>query len=395
MKIAIIIRKLNIKGGAQRQALELASNLKKRGHEVVLYTFVYSKDDCYEKLLDSLKVVRLDDYKVSSNYFINLILENKLSKKLAFLIDKDTEVLNPHDQVSYKVATYFKKKVKKIPSIWMMNDMPTKTWSFWRDSQFDIELKMSLFKEVAYWIVDFIDYHKFIKHQDEIVVLDNRDKDWVKQYFKKDALVVRSGLNLENISYKQRDSLVGKKVQILMAGIFFPHRRFEDGILAVKKLRDENKDVGLVIIGDYKNNQKYYKKLKKLVNDLELDGVVEFAGKVSESEFKSFFEKNDIFIFPSHLQSWGLVVFEAMACGLPVVVSKTAGASEVLTNYRNSIIVEPRNPKQIALSVKELIDKPDLYQKISKEGRSFVEKNISWDNYAKGMLRIFQLKTEQ
>ena len=112
MKIAIIIRRLNVKGGAQRQALCLARELQKIGHRVKVYTFIFSKGDCYSDLLENLKVVCLSDYKTRSNYFINLFFENKNSKKLAFLIDKDTEILNPHDQVSYKVATYFKKRIK-------------------------------------------------------------------------------------------------------------------------------------------------------------------------------------------------------------------------------------------------------------------------------------------
>jgi glycosyltransferase involved in cell wall biosynthesis len=92
------------------------------------------------------------------------------------------------------------------------------------------------------------------------------------------------------------------------------------------------------------------------------------------------------------LQSWGLVVFEAMAMGLPVIVSETAGASEVLTDHENSIIVKPKDPKGIASAVQELIQKPELYKKLSREGRKFVEKNISWPRYTEDMLKIFQSK---
>jgi len=388
MKIAIIVRKLNIKGGTQRQAVCLARELKKMGHKVKFYTFIYSQD-CYEDILKNFEIVCLSGHKTHPNYFINLFFENKNSKKLASLIDKDTDILNPHDQVSYKVAAYFKKRIKKIPSAWMMNDMPTKTWSFWRDSQFDPDLKASFLKKFVYWLVDFYDYFKFIRHQDEIIVLDNRDRGWVKKYFKKDAVVIRSGLDLESNSYIERGSLQGKKVKLLMNGIFFPHRRFEDGILAVKILKDKNQDVELVITGDHKNNQKYYKKLVDLVDGLGLGGDVSFAGKVSDEEFKNYYEEGSIFIFPNHLQSWGLVVFEAIARGLPVIVSKTAGASEVLTDHENSILVEPKSPEEIAAAVEELVDNPDLYKKLSKEGRRFVEKNISWEKCAKRMLEIF------
>ena len=50
MNIAIIIRRLNVKGGAQRQALSLARELKNMGHNVALYTFFYDKDKCFSDL---------------------------------------------------------------------------------------------------------------------------------------------------------------------------------------------------------------------------------------------------------------------------------------------------------------------------------------------------------
>jgi len=59
MKIAIIVKKLNIKGGTQRQALSLAKELKKLGHEIKLYTFFYSNENCYADLLEGFEVIVL------------------------------------------------------------------------------------------------------------------------------------------------------------------------------------------------------------------------------------------------------------------------------------------------------------------------------------------------
>lgn len=389
MKIAIIIRRLNVKGGTQRQALCLARDLKKHGHQVKIYTFLYSRDNCYEDLVSDAEVISLGYYPFHSLSPFSLIYENQTARKLAFLIDKETEILNPHDQVSYRVATYFKNKIKNIPSVWMMNDMPTKSWSFWRDSQFNPDLRAPIIKKLFYWLVDFYEIHKFIKKQDKIIVLDNRDRQWVKQYFNKEAQVIRSGVDLEKFPYKQKNPLKNKQVKVLMTGIFFLHRRFEDGIQALKILTDQNYDATLSIVGDYKINQKYFGKLKSLVRALGLDERVYFLGKLSEEELLKQYQKNDIFVFPSHLQSWGLAVFEAMACGLPVIVSKTSGAAEVLNNRDNALLVNPKQPKEIAEAIKMLIDNPELYLKVSKKGREFVKNNISWSRYTEEMLKVF------
>ena len=390
MKIAFIVRKLNVRGGTQRQAVFLARELKKLGHQVKFYTFIYSAKDCYEDLLKEFKVVSLNYYPAASNYFVSLFLENRAAKKLAHLIDKDTDILHPHDQVSYRVAYYFKKKIKNIPSVWVMNDMPTKTWSFRRDSQFDSKLKISFIKRLFYWLVDKYEIKKFIKPQDKIIVLDNRDREWVREYFKKEAIVVRSGLDLERFNFKERESLTNKKVEILMAGIFFRHRRFEDGIMAMKILKEKNYDVNLSIVGDYNINKDYFKELVYLAKKSGMEDSVDFAGRVSDEKLLNFYQQSDIFLFPNHWQSWGLVVFEAMACGLPSIVSKTAGASEVLTDGENALLVEPFKPEDIITAVAKLIDNPDLYVKISRQGRELVEKSISWPLMAQKVSAIFK-----
>ncbi|MEK7541994.1 MAG: glycosyltransferase family 1 protein, partial [Patescibacteria group bacterium] len=59
MKIAMIVRRLNVRGGTQRQALELARELQRRGHRIRIYTFVYSREDCFGDLLEGLAVLPL------------------------------------------------------------------------------------------------------------------------------------------------------------------------------------------------------------------------------------------------------------------------------------------------------------------------------------------------
>lgn len=386
MNIAIIVRKLNIMGGTQREALSFAQELKKRGHEVTLYTFLYSKEQCYPNLLEGFRVVSLNFYPPPS--FLQFLRENKAAKKLAFLIDKDTDVLNPHDQVSYRVAAYFKKHVKNAPSVWMMNDMPTKIVSLCIIGKELSDFSPSRLKQFCYRLIDAYEIRKFIHPQDIIVVLDNRDRDWVRKYYNKDACVVRNGLDVAQFPFIERHPLFPKKARLLCAGIFLPHRRFEDVIDAAKILMEENYDIHVSIAGEYMSRPLYYKKIKDLVYGYGMENHVSFLGKIPEGQWRDMYKNSDIFIFPNHMQSWGIVVFEAMASGMPVIVSKTAGASEVLTDGENGMLVNPKTPREIADSVKRLADTPDLYERLSRNGRMFVENNISWKRYTEEMLNV-------
>src|SRR3989344_1202343 len=207
--------------------------------------FFYHKKKCFSDLLDEVPVF-------SSN--------EADPKVLAEMIDPKTDILNPHDQEAYKVAYYFKKSVKNAPSVWMMNDVPSKDFGFWKESQFNPDLRRSFAKAAYHLLYDLWDL-LFIKVQEKITVLDNWNKDLVKKHYHKDAVVVRSGLDVEQFPYKEHIPPQTKTIRLLCAGIFFPHRRFEDAITAVSLLQKDGYDVSLAIVGDYENDKKYYAKL--------------------------------------------------------------------------------------------------------------------------------------
>ena len=373
MIIAIIIRRLNVKGGAQRQALCLARELKLMGHNVALYTFFYDKNKCFSDLINGLAV----------------IVSNAADPKLlSSLIDPHSDLLNPHDQEAYKVAFHFKKDIKNTPSVWMMNDVPGKGFGFWKESQFNPELRRSFAKAFYHKFYDWRD-KSFIASQEKITVLDNWNKELVKNHYKKDAVVVRSGLDVDQFGYKEHLHPKSKTIKLLCAGIFFPHRRFEDAITATSLLQSNGYDANLTILGDYENDKNYYGKLTRWAHFLRIENRVKFVGKVSDEELKKAYQNHDIFIFSNHLQTWGLAVFEAMASGTPVIVSRTSGASEVLRDNKNALLVNPKTPEEIKNAVLKLVSNPDFYSKISREGRKFVEQNISWKKYAQEMLKVF------
>jgi len=112
-------------------------------------------------------------------------------------------------------------------------------------------------------------------------------------------------------------------------------------------------------------------------------------GEVSDAELINNYHASNVFVFVNHYQTWGLVVFEAMALGVPTIVSTSVGASEILTDNENSLIVPPKRPDKIAEKIELLIKDEKLRQKLIDNGKSFVEKNITWDIYGKNMLDFF------
>lgn len=404
MKIALIESKLNGKGGSQRQALSFAVAFQNLGHDVTVYTIHYDKDECFPHLSRQLRIVSLPGGfkapQVSARRFFGFLnyidyakAENRAANALAHLIDPATEILNPHDRLGFRVAFYYKKFINNAPSVLMMSDILTKSWIAWRKSQFDVRYNPTRKQKLFNWLVDLYEVQRFIVPHEGMAVLDERTKIWARDYFGKEAVVVRSGLDLERFSYLPRKGISTRSGSLLMAGIFFLHRRYEDTIRAVKILVDKGYDMSLTISGNYTANNEYksyYERLRKLVLELGLQQRVVFSGEVSEDMLRDHYRSHDIYISPNHLQSWGLACFEAMASGLPVVVSKSAGATEVLSDGENALLVSPKSPEEIADAIMRLADNPELYERMSACGRKFVEENISWEKSAHAMLKLFE-----
>lgn len=401
LNIAILVRRLNVRGGTQRMVAELARKFREAGHGITLYTFFYDLEVCYPEILMDFKVICADSADVERIRLTSAkrgpvaairtyLSENRAARNLARKIVPNTDILNPHDPIIYRVVHYYKKLVRDVPAVWMLNDMCTKKASLRRAAQFDALIKPSFLRRVWYKMFDALEYSRFIKDQSIIAFLDDRDKKWADEEFSESInVVVRNGLNTDDFPYLPRRCMENKKIRLLTVAVLLPHRRFEDAIEAVAILRERGYDAELSIAGGV-GDESYHDKLVTLVSERDLKKYVHFLGQLGREGLLAVFRVSDMFVFPCHLQSWGLVVFEAMASGLPAIVSGTAGASEVLTDNETAVIVPPFAPDNIAEVAVRLYERPELYEALSAKGRAFVEKNISWDNYSRSMLELFR-----
>ncbi len=400
MKIGIIIRYLLSEGGVERQVVQFAQELKKNGHEPFIYTLAYDREHCFPGDTIGLSITSLSKTKEILPKFavdlpllrtvLNLYHEIKLAKKLASIMDSSLEGINAQDHPSAWVS-YFYKRRRAIPAILSLNDLHLARWSLFQEQEG--VGRTPLLKYSVQWVRDTLENFFFISAHEQIAVLNTFTKKMVKKYLGRDALIIRVGLDAAHFPYKERSSISRKKIKILCHAIFYVHRRFEDVIIAVSLLRKDGYEAELVISGDYLHKDTarvYHQKLSMLIKELNLESLVKFPGRISESDLLSELNESDVFVFSSHMQTWGMIVFEAMATGLPMVVSKTAGASEILKDRENAMLVAPLSGVEIYQAIKVMVDDPELYQKLSKQGADFARRNVSWKKYTEEMISVFQ-----
>jgi 1,2-diacylglycerol 3-alpha-glucosyltransferase len=90
-------------------------------------------------------------------------------------------------------------------------------------------------------------------------------------------------------------------------------------------------------------------------------GMIKFLGFVQREELPEYYALAQALILPTYTDTWGLVVNEAMACGLPVILSRAAGcAADLVKDNANGLLVPPRDVTALASAMTRLAHEPDL-----------------------------------
>ncbi len=114
--------------------------------------------------------------------------------------------------------------------------------------------------------------------------------------------------------------------------------------------------------------------LKEKSKELQIENNVEFTGYISNTEKIRLFKKAHVFVLPSHTEGFPTVVLEAMAAGIPLVVTPVGGLIDVILEGVNGEIIKsmPPRPKEIGEKIIKLISNPNLMKKMNENNKKMV-----------------------
>lgn len=148
-------------------------------------------------------------------------------------------------------------------------------------------------------------------------------------------------------------------VQIVSVGRLSPEKHFENAIATAGTL----KQVGIAFQWHLVGEGCLHQQLLQQIRDAGVEDCFILEG--NQPNPYPYMQHADLFVHPSYVESQGIVVMEAMALGVPCVVTSSLGPCEFVEDGVNGILTE-QNPESLSEKVMEILNDPVLYQKIKQ-----------------------------
>jgi len=188
--------------------------------------------------------------------------------------------------------------------------------------------------------------------------------------------VIHGGISKEEfpLSHGEKKSAPRK---LLYVGRVVPEKGVHTAIEALYKLVIGKmvEHLTLTIVGD--GDSLYIKYLRKLINEHHLSSYVTLKGRIQRALIREEYLSHDILLFPSVWEEpFGLVILEAMACGVVVIGTGTGGSAEILQDEFNCLLFPPESSEGCARQIERLIFDSHLFERLRDNGKETVRERF-------------------
>src|SRR5213596_2243888 len=202
-------------------------------------------------------------------------------------------------------------------------------------------------------------------------------QSWIKRGFDPEKLkILPRGLDTTLFSPARREPEFFEKfgehdgeIRLLYVGRISREKDLDLLAAAYRRLRDEGLPVQLFVVGHGPYSEAFAKSLPEAF----------FTGYLTGNELATAYASADIFVFPSTTDTFGNVILEAQACGVPVVVSDSGGPKELVEDKSNGLITRSRDVDDFTRAIRSLVADAALRERMGTAARKSVI-DRSWPN---------------
>ncbi|MBF7083957.1 DUF1957 domain-containing protein [Desulfallas sp. Bu1-1] len=199
--------------------------------------------------------------------------------------------------------------------------------------------------------------------------------------------VIPNGVEIKNITagLERSPRGNGRERMIVFLGRLVPEKGVQVLISALPLILQKVGRVRLVVAG----KGPYQPELEKLAHGLGVAEIVDFIGFVGDEERNRLLNRATVAVFPSLYEPFGIVALEAMAAGVPVVVSDTGGLRDIIEHGIDGYLAPPGDTHMLAHYVSELIKNPELAGHFGRRARRSVFVKFNWQQIASSTLEVY------
>jgi glycosyltransferase involved in cell wall biosynthesis len=208
------------------------------------------------------------------------------------------------------------------------------------------------FKLLQYRLINWME-NLYIKKSDGFFAVSKYIADFTQQRLKLDSPPQVIYNCVDTSMFYKKKSLNKKRKQLIYVGRLQKNKGVELLLSAFVKLSKQYPEWNIIFVG------KDYINFKNLISNLQITDIIKSRIIVKDNVLPKrlihFYNSSSIGIFPTYFDGCGLTVLEAMACGLPVIVSKKNGIVELIKNESEGLVIEPEENDLIS-AMKQLMD---------------------------------------
>lgn len=308
---------------------------------------------------------RITEYEVTVNKSFPVINQLKfLSNTFRFIKD---EILNKkkidiiHSHFSYPagfLCTIIQKR-KKIPGIITEHTWIKKYFRSW------------IHKQCVLYA---------LKNSSGVISVSNALKDDIGLYCNRNVSVIPNVIEVNKFYLPEK-----QKRETLNIGILGGMGNYRKGLDILIKSVSYLKDMDLLVhIG---GDGIFLEKFKLLAKESGVYEKCKFYGEILTEDISNFYSRLDLFVLASRDETFGVVVVEAMASGLPVIATDCGGPKEIITKD-TGLLVEKENPEELARAIIYMSENLNSYNRLSI--RKYAEEKYGHKPFVESITKYYQ-----
>lgn len=221
---------------------------------------------------------------------------------------------------------------------------------------------------------------------DKIITVDKNSVAAFAEHRIPHVIHIANAVDLSQFEIFNNRTMLGKPT-FLFVGRMVADKGVPYLLEACKQLDSTISDWQLILVGDGADFGKY----RNLVVTMNISDKVTFAGRQEQSAVLQYYATADIFVLPSLYEALPLVLLEAWAARLPVIITNEGNSSGICRDRENALVVPAASASKLAEAMKAMATDADLRAKLATAGRKEVEQ---FHNYACTAQHVEDIYTE-